>query len=175
MLYYKVMKILRAVAICAGLSALVGCADIATTRNFATMGTLLGTGAGIAIGAATGDIAQGAMLGAGLGGLAGAAAGDQLQTYQRKRSGKKLMEEVERDILGQQGTVTGLDTGTDKLVKESKWVDTSRVKRVWVEDKVVDGKLVEAHFEQRLIPSGYWVEEEKKVWADGQRSNQAPL
>lgn len=152
-----------------------GCADFANTRNFAAMGTVLGTGAGIALGAATGDIAQGAMIGAGLGGLGGGLVGHQWEQYSRQKAGKDLLEDVEQDILGGRDTIEGMGEGHWETAKESKWVDTSKKKRVWVEEKVVDGKISEAHFEQRLIPSGYWVEEEKQVWVEDQRQGVAKI
>jgi len=52
-------------------------------------------------------------------------------------------------------------------------VDTSEKKRVWVEEKIVDGKIVEAHFEERLIPSGHWEEVEEKVWVEEKVSRQS--
>ena len=130
------------------------------------MGTLLGTGAGIAIGAASGNMAQGAMLGAGIGGLTGAATGQWYEGYKRKSAGKKLLKDVEEDILGGKDKVEGLGAGHREIVKKSRWVDTSKKKRVWVEEKVVDKKVIEAHFEERLIPSGYWVEEEEEIWVE---------
>lgn len=145
-----------------------GCADFANTRNMAAVGTILGTGAGIAIGAATGDIGTGVMLGAAAGGLGGAMAGNAWDKYSRKRAGKNLLQEVDQDMLGGKDTIEGLGEGHYEIVKESRWVDTSTTKRVWVEEKVVDGKFAEAHFERRLVPSGYWVEEEKKVWVEGE-------
>ena len=57
--------------------------------------------------------------------------------------------------------------------KKSRWVDTSQKKRVWVEEKVVDGKVVEAHFEERLIPAGHWVEDEEKVWVEDTQARSA--
>jgi hypothetical protein len=170
------MRWFRSAAVLIGVGSLLftaGCADFTNTRNMAAVGTLLGTGAGIAIGAATGDMAQGAMLGAGIGGLAGAAGGQWYEGYQRKRTGKKLLEEVEEDMLGGKEKIEGIGPGHYDMVKKSKWVDTSSKKRVWVEEKVVDGKVAEAHFEERLIPSGYWVEEEEKVWVEDNPSQSA--
>ncbi len=169
----KLLRILIAPVLVSALVFMTGCADFANTRNFAAMGTLLGTGAGIAIGAASGNMAQGAMLGAGIGGLAGAASGQWYEGYSRKKAGKKLLKEVEEDILTGKDKIEGLGDGHYEVVKKSRWVDTSKKKRIWVEEKLVDGKIVEAHFEERLIPSGYWVEEDQKVWVEDDSSKSA--
>jgi len=146
--------------------ALAGCADFANTRNFAAVGTVLGAGAGVAIGAATGHVTEGVMIGAGLGGLGGGLAGAQMEQYGRKKAEKELLKGVQQDILTSREKIPGTGPGRWEMAKKSKWVDTSQKKRVWVEEKIVDGKVVEAHFEERVIPSGHWVEEEEKVWVE---------
>lgn len=145
---------------------MAGCADFANTRNFAAMGTLLGAGAGVAVGAATGHVAEGVMIGAGLGGLGGGLAGSHLEQRGRKKAERELLKGVQQDMLTGTGAVPGAGPGHWEVAKKSKWVDTSKKKRVWVEEKVIEGKVVEAHFEDRLIPSGHWVEEEEKVWVE---------
>lgn len=149
----------------AALAAASGCADFANTRNFAAVGTLVGAGAGVAIGAATGHVAEGVMLGAGAGGLMGGMAGSGWENYSRKKTEKDLLQGVEQDMLtGKTRPAAG--PGHWEMTKKSKWIDTSQKKRVWVEEKLVDGKVVEAHFEERVIPSGHWAEEEEKVWVE---------
>lgn len=144
---------------------ITGCADFANTRNMTAVGTILGAGAGVAIGAATGHIGEGAMIGAPAGALLGGYMGSKAENYSRRKTERELLKGVEQDIRS--GTVAAPEqqAGQVETVKRSKWVDTSQKKRVWVEEKVVDGKVIEAHFEERLIPSGYWTEVEEKVAA----------
>ncbi|MCX6338319.1 MAG: hypothetical protein NTX71_00170 [Candidatus Aureabacteria bacterium] len=154
-----------------------GCADIANTRNVAAVGTLLGAGAGVAIGAATGHVGEGVMLGSMLGGVGGAAAGSASDNYFRKKAEKELLKGVEQDIRSGKaaGKVEGIGPGHYEVAKKSKWVDTSQKKRVWVEEKVVDGKVIDAHFEERLIPSGHWIEEDEKVWVEDKPAQSARI
>jgi uncharacterized protein YcfJ len=153
-----------------------GCADFANTRNMAAMGTLLGAGAGVAIGAATGHVGEGVMLGAMAGGLGGGLAGSKIQDYSRKKAENELLKGVQQDVKsGAVGKVDGIGPGHYEIAKKSKWVDTSQKKRVWVEEKVVSGKIIEAHFEERLIPSGHWVEVEEKVWVEDKATQSASI
>jgi uncharacterized protein YcfJ len=153
-----------------------GCADFANTRNMAAVGTLLGAGAGVAIGAATGHVGEGVMLGAMAGGIGGGLAGSKMENYGRRKAENELLKGVEEDVKsGAVGKVEGLSPGRYEIAKKSKWIDTSQKKRVWVEDKVVDGKIIEAHFEERLIPSGHWVEEEEKVWVEDETARSARI
>ena len=152
-----------------------GCADFANTRNMATVGTLLGAGAGVALGAATGHVGEGVMLGAMAGGVGGGLAGAGLENRNRRKAEKDLLKGVEQDVKSgaTAGKVEGVGPGHYEVAKKSKWVDTSQKKRVWVEEKVVDGKVLEAHFEERLIPSGHWVEEDEKVWVEDKTAQSA--
>jgi hypothetical protein len=151
----------------AAVACAAGCADFANTRNFAAVGTLVGAGAGVALGAATGHVAEGVMIGAGAGGLMGGIAGSSLENASRKKAEKALLQGVEQDMLtGRTRPAGATGPGRWDVAKKSRWVDTSQKKRVWVEEKVVDGKVFEAHFEERLVPAGHWVEEEEKVWVE---------
>jgi outer membrane lipoprotein SlyB len=154
-----------------------GCADIANTRNMAAVGTLLGAGAGVALGAATGHVGEGVMLGAMAGGLGGGLAGSHMENYSRRKSEKELLKGVQQDIQSGKDAskVEGIGPGHYEVAKKSKWVDTSQEKRVWVEEKVVDGKVIDAHFEERLIPSGHWIEEDEKVWVEDKPAQSARI
>lgn len=154
----------------ASCTAVAGCADFANTRNFAAVGTVLGAGAGVAIGAATGHVTEGVLIGAGLGGLGGGLAGSQMENYQRKKVERELLQGVQQDMLSVADPIAGKGPGRWEIARRPKWVDTSQKRRVWVEEKVVDGKLIPAHFEERVIPAGYWVEEEEKVWIEEPRA-----
>jgi len=152
-----------------------GCADFATTRNFAAMGTVLGTGAGVALGAATGHVAEGAMLGAALGGLGGGMAGSAADNYGRKKAQQDLLKGVQQDMLTGKIPSSGTPAASQQLAGKTKWVDTSRKKRVWVEEKVVAGKIISAHFDERLIPSGHWENTGESGWARDPASQAAPI
>lgn len=115
----------------------------------------------MAIGAATGHVGEGAMLGAALGGMGGAMAGSAAENYTRKKAGKDLLKGVRQD-LSTGGTA--LRTGAppqDELAGKSRMIATRR--RVWVEEKVVDGKVMDAHYEERMMPSGRWGEDDEKT------------
>lgn len=158
----------------AAVAGLAGCADFANTRNFAAVGTLVGAGAGVALGAATGHVAEGVMIGAGAGGLMGGMAGSTFENANRRKAEKALLQGVEQDMLtGKTRPAEATGPGHWDVAKKSRWVDTSQKKRVWVEEKVVDGKVVEAHFEERLIPAGHWVEDEEKVWVEDPKPQSA--
>jgi hypothetical protein len=155
-------------------AGMAGCADFANTRNFAAVGTLVGAGAGVALGAATGHVAEGVMIGAGAGTLLGGVTGSQFENMNRKKAEKALLQGVEQDMLtGKTRPATATGPGHWEEAKKSRWVDTSQKKRVWVEEKVVDGKVIEAHFEERLIPAGHWVEDEEKVWVEDTQARSA--
>jgi hypothetical protein len=97
-----------------------------------------------------------------------------MEQYGRKKAEKELLKGVQQDILTGRDKVPGTGPGRWEVAKKSKWVDTSQKKRVWVEEKTVDGKVIEAHFEERLIPSGHWVEEEEKVWVEDTAAQRPP-
>lgn len=162
-----VKKICLLPLLATAVAGMAGCADFANTRNFAAVGTLVGAGAGVALGAATGHVAEGVMIGAGAGGLMGGMAGNKFEDVGRKKAEKALLQGVEQDMLtGKTAPATATGPGHWDVAKKSRWVDTSQKRRVWVEEKVVDGKVGEAHFEERLIPAGHWVEDEEKVWVE---------
>ncbi len=51
-----------------------------------------------------------------------------------------------------------------EYVKKRKWIDTSQKEKVFVEERIEGDRRVEAHYENRLVPSGYWEEYEEKIW-----------
>lgn len=168
---YKFLLPPLAAIVVAGMAS---CADFANTRNFAAVGTIVGAGAGVALGTATGHVAEGVMIGAGAGGMMGGLAGSHFENIGRKKAEKALLQGVEQDMLtGKTRPASATGPGRWEVAKKSRWVDTSQKKRVWVEEKIVDGKVVEAHFEERLIPAGHWVEDEEKVWVEDAASRAA--
>ncbi len=54
--------------------------------------------------------------------------------------------------------------GHYESVKKRKWIDTSQKEKVWVEERVEGDRRIEPHYEDRLVPSGYWEEYEEKIW-----------
>ncbi len=51
-----------------------------------------------------------------------------------------------------------------EYVKKRKWIDTSQKEKVWVEERVEGDRRIDPHYEDRLVPSGYWEEYEEKIW-----------
>ncbi len=51
-----------------------------------------------------------------------------------------------------------------EYVKKRKWIDTSQKEKVFVEERIEGDRIIEAHYENRLVPSGYWEEYEEKIW-----------
>ncbi len=72
------------------------------------------------------------------------------------------------------GIGAGIGTGTGEgknyigghyeYVKKRKWIDTSQKEKVFVEERIEGDRRVEAHYENRLVPSGYWEEYEERIW-----------
>ena len=54
--------------------------------------------------------------------------------------------------------------GHFEYVKKRKWVDTSQKERVWVEERVQGVRRIEAHYENRIVPSGYREKCEEMIW-----------
>ncbi len=54
--------------------------------------------------------------------------------------------------------------GHYEYVRKRKWIDTSQKEKVFVEERIEGDRRVEAHYENRLVPSGYWDEYEEKIW-----------
>jgi hypothetical protein len=54
--------------------------------------------------------------------------------------------------------------GHYEYVTKRKWIDTSQEEKVFVEERIEGDRRVEAHYENRLVPSGYWEEYEEKIW-----------
>ncbi len=51
-----------------------------------------------------------------------------------------------------------------EYVKKRKWIDTSQKEKVWVEERTEGDRRIDPHYEDRLVPSGYWEEYEEKIW-----------
>ncbi|MFQ5862076.1 MAG: hypothetical protein ACE5IC_03040 [Candidatus Brocadiales bacterium] len=164
------MKVIFIVA-CLLLSAVsTGCL---TTQQSTGMGALGGAGAGAGVGAALGNPGLGALIGTSLGVLGGALAQDHLEKKRMKREAKELQEQLleGQEVLAKEGsgpTSTSSEKsfieGHYEYVTKRKWVDTSKKERVWVDEKVEGDRRIEGHYEDRLVPSGYWDMYEEKVW-----------
>ncbi len=139
-----------------------GC--VTTTQKSSGIGAGIGTALGAGIGALLGDPGLGMAIGAGAGALGGAIVGDNLD---KKREEAEMAElerqlELERKI----GSGEGKDYIEEhyEYVKKRKWIDTSQKEKIWVEERVEGDRRIEAHYENRLVPSGYWEEYEEKIW-----------
>jgi hypothetical protein len=139
-----------------------GC--VTTTQKSSGIGAGIGTVFGAVIGTLLGDPGLGMAIGAGAGSLGGAVVGDQLD---KKR---EEAEKAELERLLELERKTGSEEGKDYIeghyeyVKKRKWIDTSKKEKVWVEDRVEGDRRIEAHYEDRRVPSGYWEEYEEKIW-----------
>lgn len=143
--------------------AQVGCL---TTQQGTGVGALGGSAAGAGVGAALGNWGLGAMIGAGIGALSGAVVQDQLDKKRQKKEIQEL-EEAKGPSTEVQAPSTSGKTfveGHYEYVKKRKWIDTSEKERVWVDERVEGDRRIEGHYEDRVIPSGYWEEHEEKVW-----------
>ena len=139
------------------------------------VGTLGGAGAGAGIGALLGNPMLGALIGAGLGAIGGALAKDQIEKRERKKEVKELEEQLmegrkepAKEGSGSKATATASDKtfveGHNEYVMKKEWIDTSEKERVWIEEKMEGDRRIEGHYEERLVPSGYWELNEEKVW-----------
>lgn len=129
-----------------------------------TVGMAGGTAAGAGIGAALGSPGIGAIIGLGLGSIGGKFAQDRINKTRAEKEKKELEKQLEAAnppaILPQKNFIEG----HYEYIMKNRWVDTSKVERVWVGEHLEEGKKIEGHFEERLVPSGYWEEYEDKVW-----------
>ncbi len=135
-----------------------------TTKKSSGIGAGIGTLLGAGIGALLGDPGLGMAIGAGAGSLGGAVVGDQLD--KKREEAEKAELERQLDLERKTGSGEGQNyiEGHYEYVKKRKWIDTSQKEKVWVEDRVEGDRRIEAHYEDRLVPSGYWEEYEEKIW-----------
>ncbi|HHT9119619.1 MAG TPA: hypothetical protein ACFYD3_03610 [Candidatus Hypogeohydataceae bacterium YC41] len=137
-----------------------GCAATQGT----TVGMAGGAAAGAGIGAALGATPLGAIIGLGLGAIGGTLVQDHLDKKQAEKEKKELEEKLETVNPTASAPQKNFIQGHYEYIQKKRWIDTSRSERVWVEERLEDGKKTEGHFEERLVPSGYWEEIEEKVW-----------
>jgi hypothetical protein len=149
---------------CAGIISVLATGCMTTTQKSSGIGAGIGAALGAGIGALVGDPAMGAAIGAGAGALGGALTGDHLD----KKREEAEKAELERQLLleRQAGSGEGKNyiEAHYEYVKKRKWIDTSKKERVWVEERTEGDRRIEAHYEDRLVPSGYWEEYEEKTW-----------
>jgi hypothetical protein len=118
---------------------LAGCAGLSDTQRTTTESTLLGTGAGAAVGAGVGALVgggRGAAIGAGVGGIVGAGAGyawgshvaSKRADYARQEeyveallaSARETQEQTRQYNAALTGDIQRLDRETARLVQQSK-------------------------------------------------------
>ncbi|MFQ5964576.1 MAG: glycine zipper domain-containing protein [Candidatus Scalinduaceae bacterium] len=139
-----------------------GC--VTTTQKGAGIGTGIGAALGAGIGALVGDPAMGAAIGAGAGALGGALVGDNLDKKREEAEKADLERQLELERKAGSGEGRNYVEAHYEYVKQRKWVDTSKKEKVWVEERVEGNRRIEGHYEERVLPSGYWEEYEEETW-----------
>ncbi len=135
-----------------------------TTQQSTGIGAGIGAVLGAGVGALVGDPALGMAIGAGAGALGGALAGDQLDKKREEAEKAELQRQLELESKAGSGEGKNYIEEHYEYVKKRSWIDTSKKERVWVEERTEEDRRIDAHFEDRLVPSGYWEEYEEKVW-----------
>ncbi len=128
------------------------------------MGTAGGGVAGAGIGVALGSPGLGAIVGMGLGALGGGIAQDHLDKKQAEKEKKELEAQLEATSPPTPLPEKNFIKGQYELIIKKRWVDTSRKEQVWIEERLEEGRHIEGHYEEKLVPSGYWEEYKEKVW-----------
>lgn len=139
-----------------------GC--LTTTQKSSGIGAGVGAALGAGIGALIGDPAMGAAIGAGAGSLGGALVGDHMDKKREEAEKADLERQLELEKQFGSGEGKNYIEAHYEYVQKRKWVDTSKKERVWVEERDEDDRRIEGHYEERLVPSGYWEEYEEKTW-----------
>ena len=135
-----------------------------TSKQSAGMGTGIGTLLGAGIGALLGDPGLGMAIGAGAGSLGGAVVGDQLEKKRAEAEKAELERQLEPERKAESGEGKNYIEGHNEYVKKRIWIDTSQKEKVFVEERIEGDRRIESHYENRLVPSGYWEEYEEKIW-----------
>ena len=137
-----------------------------TTKKSSGMGAGIGTLLGAGIGALLGDPGLGMAIGAASGSLGGAVVGDQLEKKRAEAEKAELERQLEPELERRTESGEGKNyiEGHYEYVKRRKWIDTSQTEKVFVEERVEGDRRIEAHYENRRVPEGYWEEYEEKIW-----------
>ncbi len=139
-----------------------GC--VTTTQKSTGAGAGIGAVLAAGIGALLGDPGLGMAIGAGAGALGGALVGDQLDKKREEAEKAELERQLELERKAGSGEGKNYIEEHYEYVKKRKWIDTSKKERVWVEERIEDDRRIDPHYEDRLVPSGYWEEYEEKIW-----------
>ncbi len=139
-----------------------GC--VTTTQKSSGIGAGIGTVLGAGIGALLGDPGLGMAIGAGAGALGGALVGDQLDKKREEAEKAELERQLELERKAESGEGKNYIEEHYEYVKKRKWIDTSQKETGWVEERVEGDRRIDPHYEDRLVPSGYWEEYEEKIW-----------
>ncbi len=145
-------------AICVASIAILTTGCMTTTQKGTAVGTGAGAALGAGIGAIVGDPALGAGIGAGAGALGGALIGDHMDQKREAAEKAELERQLEMERKSGSGQGQNYIEGHYEYVEKRKWVDTSKKERVWVEERLEGDRRIEAHYEDRNVPSGYWQE-----------------
>ncbi|MHC4269011.1 MAG: glycine zipper domain-containing protein [Planctomycetota bacterium] len=135
-----------------------------TSKKSSGIGAGIGTVLGVGIGALLGDPGLGMTIGAGAGALGGAVVGDQLEEKREEAEMAELERQLEPEKKTESGEGKNYIDGHYEYEIKRKWIDTSQNEEVYVEERVEGDRRIDAHYENRLVPSGYWEEFEEKIW-----------
>ena len=141
-----------------------GCSTIGTAT---TVGTALGAGLGAIAGNQCGRAGEGTAIGAGVGALTGAVVGSIMENREMQAE-RRVLEHHRRVVYSEpyRGSGTWID-GHYEYVQKKEWVDATTSERVWVKEYWDGNRRIEAHYEVRKVPSGYWRDYEEKIWVPG--------
>ncbi len=156
----KIIVTITCVVVLSVLSS--GC--VTTTQKSSGIGAGIGAALGAGIGALVGDPAMGAAIGAGAGALGGALTGDHLDKKREEAEKAELERQLELERKAGSGEGKNYIEEHYEYVKKRKWIDTSKKERVWVEERTEGDRRIDEHYEDRLVPSGFWEEYEEKRW-----------
>ncbi len=155
-------KIVFTVMCVAAISILAtGC--MTTTQKSTAVGAGTGAAVGTGIGALTGHAGMGAIIGAGAGAVGGALVGDHLDKKREEAEKAEMQRQLELERKAGSGEGKNYIEAHYEYVKKRKWVDTSKKERVWVEERQESDRRIEGHYEERVVPGGYWQEYEERI------------
>ena len=144
------------------------------TEQGAGIGAASGAGLGAIIGHQSGHAGEGALIGAGAGAVLGGLIGHDIEKREHEEEVEDAYEQGRRDSRTETGRSDRPTTGKGdwveghyEYVTKKEWVDTTTRERVWVEEQVIGDRRVEAHWEERDVPSGHWRTYEEKTWVPG--------
>ena len=157
------------------LAAAIAWGGCTATEQGAGVGAAAGAGLGAIIGHQSRHGGEGAAIGAAAGAIAGGLIGHQVDKENAQRDRQQAYEQGRQDARMEAPASSGRAVkgkgnwieGHYEYVTKQEWVDTTTSERVWVEEQVIGNRRIEAHWEERQVPSGHWRTYEEKTWVPG--------